>query len=77
MSSAQPLSNLQQELLKLYSSNIPDADLENVRRFLSKYFAGKAVKEADSVWDENGYNSQTMDQWLNEDNQPYKNDDTN
>ncbi len=72
MSSAQPLSNLQQELLKLYSSNIPDADLENVRRFLAKYFADKAIKEADSVWDRNGYNSETVEQWLNEDNRTYQ-----
>ncbi len=77
MSSAQPLSNLQQELLKLYSSNIADADLENVRRFLAKYFADKATKEADSIWDKNGYNNQTMEQWLNEDNEPYQKDDTN
>lgn len=76
MSSAQPLSNLQQELLKLYSSNINDADLEDVRRVLSKYFADKAIKEANGVWDEKGYTNQTMEQWLNEDNEPYKKDDT-
>ncbi len=74
MSSAQPLSNLQQELLKLYSSNIADADLENVRRFLAKYFADKAIKEADSIWDKKEYNNQTMEQWLNEDNEPYQKD---
>lgn len=51
MSSAQPLSNLRLELLKLCSSNIEDADLENVRRFLAKYFAGKAIKEDDGIWD--------------------------
>jgi hypothetical protein len=36
--SAQPLSNLQQELLKLYSSNIEDADLENVRAVPGQIF---------------------------------------
>jgi len=71
MSSAQPLSNLQQELLKLYSPNIDDADLENVRRFLAKYFADKAIKEADDIWDKKRYTNQTMEQWLNEDNEPY------
>lgn len=77
MSSAQPLSNLQQELLKLYSSNIDDADLENVRRFLAKYFADKAIKEADNIWNKKGYNNQTMEQWLNEDNEPYQKDEIN
>lgn len=61
MQSVQPLSNLQQELLKLYSSNIADDDLENVRRFLAKYFADKAIKEADDTWDKKGFTNQTME----------------
>ena len=76
MQSAQPLSNLQQELLKLYSSNIEDADLENVRRFLAKYFVDKAIKEADDIWDKKPYTNQTMEQWLNEDSKPYQKEDT-
>ncbi len=76
MSSAQPLSNLQQELLKLYASNIADADLEYIRRYLANYFADKAIKEADEIWDKKGYNNQTMEQWLNEEDKPYKKDDT-
>jgi hypothetical protein len=59
MPSAQPLSNLQQELLKLYSSNINDADLEHIRRYLANYFANKAIKEADNLWDQKGYSNQT------------------
>ncbi len=61
MPSAQPLSNLQQELLKLYASNINEADLEHVRRYLANYFSGKAIKEADDIWDKKGYSNQTMD----------------
>ena len=76
MTSSQPLSNLQQELLKLYASNVNEADLRNIREYLSSYFADKAIKEADSLWDKRGYNNQTMDQWLNEEDQPYKKDDT-
>ena len=74
MPSAQPLTNLQQELLKLYASNINDDDLENIRQYLSNYFANKAITEADSLWDAKGYNNQTMEQWLNEDGEPYKKD---
>ncbi len=76
MSSAQPLSNLQQELLKLYASNVNEADLENIRRYLASYFADKTIKEADSIWDNKGYSNQTMEQWLNEDDKPYKKDET-
>lgn len=67
MSAAHPLSNLQQELLKLYAANVEDADLLHIKRYLAKYFAEKAIKEADKIWDEKGYTNDTMDQWLNED----------
>lgn len=67
----QPLSNLQQELLKLYSSDIPEADLLHIKRYLARYFAGKAIKEADDIWEKKGYSGDTMDNWLNEDQPPY------
>ncbi len=76
MQSAQPLSNLQQELLKLYASNIDDNDLLNIKRYLAKYFANKAIKEADEIWDEKGYTDKTMEQWLNEDDKSYNKDET-
>ena len=76
MSSAQPLSNLQQELLKLYASNINDDDLENIRQYLANYFANKAIQEADSLWDAKGYNDQDIEQWLNEEDKPYKKDES-
>ena len=68
MSGATSLSNVQQELLKLYSFNVADADLINIRRYLAKYFATKAIEEADQIWDQNGYNKETMNSWLNEGN---------
>ena len=67
MSAAHPLSNLQQELLKVYSSNIPEEDLLHIQRYLAKYFAFKAIGEADQIWDEKGYTNETMDRWLKED----------
>jgi hypothetical protein len=77
MSAAHPLSNLQQELLKLYSSDISEADLLHIKRYLAKYFAFKAIGEADQIWDEKGYTNDTMNQWLNEDETPYGNKDGN
>ncbi len=68
MSAVPSLSNIQQELLKLYSSNIADADLLNIKRYLARYFASKAIDEADQIWDQKGYNNDTMSKWLNEDN---------
>ena len=77
MPSAPPLNNLQQELIKIYASNINDADLQHIRRYLANYFASKAITEADNLWDKKGYSNHTMDQWLNEDDQPYKKGETN
>lgn len=65
------LSNLQQELLKLYSNNIDEDDLLHIKKYLAKYFAEKAIKEADNIWDTKGYSNDTMNQWLNEDNSKY------
>jgi hypothetical protein len=67
MSAAYPLSNLQQELLKIYSSEVTEEDLLHIKRYLAKYFAFKAIGEADKIWDEKGYTSDTMTNWLKED----------
>jgi hypothetical protein len=70
-STAQPLSNLQQELLKLYSTDIDEADLVHIKNYLAKYFANKAIQEADKIWEIKGYTNDTMKQWLNEDEENY------
>jgi hypothetical protein len=77
MSAAHPLSNIQLELLKLYSSDISEADLLHIKRYLAKYFAFKAIGEADHAWEDKGYTNETMDQWLNEDKAPYNDEDGN
>ena len=67
MSAAHPLSNLQQELLKIYSSDVAEEDLLHIKRYLAKYFAFKAIGEADKIWDEKGYTNDMMAKWLRED----------
>lgn len=76
MSAAHPPSNLQQELLKLYSSDIPEADLLHIKQYLARYFASKAIGEADQIWEEKGYTNETMHHWLNEDVAPYGDKDS-
>ena len=60
----QPLSNLQLELLKLYSMELSDEQLLEVKRLLAKYFAEKATNEMDRLWEENNWNQDTMSEWL-------------
>ncbi len=63
---SQPLSNVQEELLKLYSQNLSPEELKELKTVLGKYFAHKATKEADKIWDIKRYSDDTMDTWLNE-----------
>jgi hypothetical protein len=50
-----PLTNLQLELLKLFSQDISEEDLLEVRRFLARMFAEKAMDAADEVWEKEGW----------------------
>lgn len=59
-----PLTKLQIELLKIYSFDISDAQLMEIKELLSKYFANKASDEMDLLWDKNQWSNETMDEWL-------------
>ena len=74
MSVIHPISNIQQELLKLYSSDIEETDMLNIKRYLAKYFASKAIAEADHIWEQKGYSNDAMNNWLNEDDASYDKD---
>ena len=61
-----PLSNVQMELMKLYSTGMSDTDLNELKNVLSKFYADKAITAADKVWNEKGFTNNDMDKWLNE-----------
>ena len=63
MQTKHPLSNLQLELLKVFSRNVPDEDLKAIKELLSTYFAQKAIKLADEVWEDEGFTEETMTRW--------------
>jgi len=48
------LSNLQLELLKLYSTDLNQTDLEEIKQVLAKFFAQRAIAGADKIWEEKG-----------------------
>ena len=60
-----PLSNMQLELMKLYSTNLSDSELAELKDVLSKFYAEKAIASADKIWDERGLTNEDMDAWLN------------
>jgi hypothetical protein len=57
-----PLTNLQLELLKLFSRNVSDDDLLQIKRLLVRFFAEKAMDAADKVWDEKGLTEQDAEE---------------
>ena len=68
MNTMQPskLSNIQQEILKLYSTELSEIDIYELKSQLAHYYARKAISQADKIWEEKGYTAKDMDSWLNE-----------
>ncbi len=69
MTRAGKLTNLQQELLKLYAQQVSDTDLQNIRQLIGQYFANRLTTLANNAWQEQGWSEQTMHNWLNNENQ--------
>lgn len=63
-SHTQNMSNIQLELLKLYSTDVSDQELHEIKRYLAQYFAQQAIEEADEVWESKNLDNALMDQWL-------------
>lgn len=66
---AKPLTNLQFELLKYFQYEVNNEELLEIKRILSDYFAKKAMDDMDNLSKEKGWSNDTMDTWLNEENQ--------
>lgn len=60
-----PLSNLQLELLKIFSFNLEESQLLEIKELLASYFAQKATEEMDKLWKEKKWSAETMEKWLN------------
>ncbi|TAE28813.1 MAG: hypothetical protein EAZ91_13760 [Cytophagales bacterium] len=63
MSAPVKLTNLQVELLQTFSYSLPNEQLDEIRQLLSKYFLDKADAEMDRLWQERGWNDETIETW--------------
>lgn len=61
-----PLTNLQLELLKLFSRQLPESDLLAIRDMISRYLLERAFAEADKAWEDKGYTVESFQQKINE-----------
>ena len=64
--SSRALSNIQLELIKLYSTNLEYDELIELRKVLANHFAQKAMNGADTLWSQKEMSMDTMETWLNE-----------
>ena len=59
------LTNLQVELLKLFSMELTEDEFSDLKDILASYFAKKAILSADKAWEENGWSEEYVEQLLN------------
>ncbi len=62
----QPLTNLQLELLKLYSRKVSEQDLQSIKKMLAQYFANKAMYLADQTWENNHWTDEDAERLSDE-----------
>jgi hypothetical protein len=60
----QPFTNVQLELLKTFSHQLPESDLIDLKNTLALFFAKRLVNQADTVWEEKNWNDELVDEML-------------
>ena len=60
------LSNLQLELLKVYSFNPSEEDLVSIKKMLAHFFAQKLVSKVDEQIKAKNMTDDDLEKWLNE-----------
>lgn len=61
----QPLSNIQVELLKLFSADIPERHLMEIKNMIARFLLEKTRDRADTIWKEKGYTDERLKEILN------------
>ena len=63
---AHKLSNLQLELLKIFSFNVRDEQLLEIKNILGNYFANKATDDIDKLFESQGWGLEKIQEWSEE-----------
>lgn len=63
---AQKLSPLQLELLKIYSFQPSQEDLLAVKQMLANYFSDKLISKIEKAVEEKGISEEDLEKWLND-----------
>ncbi|MFT3947066.1 MAG: hypothetical protein QM763_08850 [Agriterribacter sp.] len=62
----QKMTDLQLELLKVYSFQPNEEDLLAIKQMLAKYFSEKLINKIDAAITNNNISEQDIDKWLDE-----------
>ena len=65
MQTATKLNPTQIHLLQMFDRLKSESELQELKRFLSNYYAPKVDKESEKLWDEKGMSDETIDELLN------------
>ena len=60
-----PLTNAQLEILKVFSHELSVDELKDFRKTIAKFFAERAIKGANKVWETKGWNQKDEEKMLN------------
>lgn len=67
-----PLNKSQLEILKLFSRELDEKDLLEIKRLIVRYLGEKITTMADRVWEEKNWNQEDMEKLINSHNRtPY------
>lgn len=66
MQDTQRLSNVQLELLKMFSFNLSETQLLEIKSMLSTYFAEKVTQDVDALFEEKGWGPEKIEEWAGE-----------
>jgi hypothetical protein len=59
-----PLTNAQLEVVQMFSLNLSEDELQELKSLLIAYKAARLSRKADEVWEAKGWNQDTMDKFL-------------
>jgi hypothetical protein len=60
----QPFTNVQLELLKVFSHQLNESDLIDLKKTIAVFFAERLIIQADKSWEEKKWNNETVDKLL-------------
>lgn len=59
-----PFTNAQLEIIQLFSSNLNDTDLSDLKRLLIAYKAERLARKINQLWEDKKWSQDTMDSFL-------------